>query len=137
MQVKYLQNKSTTAGVTWDTLYDHDDLVIGKCTVLALNDFKPHFHHVVEIYIITDGSGEVLINNEWFPAKKGDIFVINPFQWHCCKTNHSISLIYVFKKGPFKTIGYYSQTPNITTDNKTRDDLSNDKHIMDHPMAKL
>lgn len=44
---------------------------------------KYHYHDGVELLRINEGNATVVINNQSFDAKEGDVFVLNAFEAHC------------------------------------------------------
>ena len=61
------------------------------------------------MYVILDGEGEIYNHTEWVKIKKGESINFKPYTNHCCKTNSRIVLAYMFFKGPFNKIKYYSK----------------------------
>ena len=60
--------------------------------------------------MITNGSGFVYKNDRWFKAEKGNVFLFKAKELHCIKTNDSLEFMYLFPKGPFKTIKYHMKS---------------------------
>ena len=44
--------------------------------------FKDHCHKNIEMLFITDGVGDFKIDGEIFSAKKGDLIIVNPYEFH-------------------------------------------------------
>ena len=93
--------------IWYRTLYNDDDMVIGKCKLD--NSTKPliHYHNnATEIYIVIKGEGEVYNYPNWEPTKKGDVHIFPPYTPHCLRSTGKLTLLYIFTTGPFENINY-------------------------------
>ena len=114
--MSYLPETYTTENLTYDTLINTKDFVMGKCNILPGSDFKIHAHEIPETYVIIEGTGEVYNNDRWEAVSKGDVKVFDTGVWHSCRTSNptGIKLIYFFNTGPFSEIKYiYPQMSNL------------------------
>lgn len=106
-----LPNFLVTDNISYQTLFENENSVLGKCVLKKDNSFlKIHYHDYDEIYMITNGSGFIYKNDRWFKAEKGNVFLFKAKELHCAKTNDSLEFMYLFPKGPFKTIKYHMKS---------------------------
>lgn len=104
-----LPNSLISEGLVYYTVYENTNCVLGYCIINPNNQFRIHYHDTTEVYVVLDGTGEVYENNKWRKVSKGHIFVFGPNIEHCCRTYNEIILAYMFFKGPFNNIKYYSK----------------------------
>ena len=104
-----LPNSQHTTQIKYNTIYDTNDLVIGNCTIYSGNKLFIHYHDIDEIYIITEGIGEVYNGEKWVIARKGDIFKFKAGTYHgaMAAENYLLKFTYMFFTGPFNTIKYH------------------------------
>jgi len=91
----------------YETIYETNNTVVGKCTIFKGNKFTIHYHNISEIYIILDGNGEVFNKGKWEKTKKGDIFNFPPYTQHCARTSTMLKILYIFNNGPFNQVKYF------------------------------
>ena len=53
------------------------------------NRTYPHWHSGVEIIYVIAGEADVLFGDCWHTLKKGDLIIIPPKRFHCCKCSDS------------------------------------------------
>ena len=108
----YLPENYISEKLKYKTITNNKNFVLGTCAILPESDYKIHKHKISETYIITEGTGEIYVNDHWRSVKKGDVIVFKSDVWHCCKTSNpkGIKLVYFFNTGPFNTIEYIYQS---------------------------
>jgi quercetin dioxygenase-like cupin family protein len=63
-------------GVDSEVVFDSPRSQVMVRTAVKGTAIGGHFHSVTdEIVVVTGGSGEILVNGEWHPVKRGDVHV--------------------------------------------------------------
>ena len=65
-----------------------NDVVIRKAALVS--DFQQHAHNFAELVLVTDGSGEHIIEDSSYPLNRGDVYVINPDVSHGFRTSERL-----------------------------------------------
>ena len=107
-----LPNSQNNMKIKYNTIYDTNGLVIGICTIYSGNKLFLHYHDFDEVYMITEGIGEVYNGEKWVIARKGDIFKFKAGTYHSAMAaeNYPLKFTYMFLNGPFNTIKYYGKS---------------------------
>jgi AraC family L-rhamnose operon regulatory protein RhaS len=64
--------------------------------------FPPHKHHYFELLYIIDGAGFHTINNNQYPYKKGNLFLLTPYDTHSFQVVDETACCFIdFTKGLF------------------------------------
>jgi len=96
--------------ISWYKLINTKDLVLGKCKIQSKGYLFKHKHKIPEYYYILSGDGFMRLGNSYQLLVKDNFikipkntyhFTINPF-------NSDLEFLYIFTKGPFNKIKYYS-----------------------------
>lgn len=104
-----LPDSQNNMKIKYNTIYNTNELVIGNCTIYSGNKLFLHYHDFDEVYMITDGIGEIYNGEKWVIARKGDIFKFKAGTLHCAMSaeNYLLKFTYMFLNGPFNTIKYH------------------------------
>ena len=107
-----LPNSKDNLKIKYNTIYDTNELVVGNCTIYSGNKLFLHYHDFDEIYMITEGIGEVYNGEKWVIARRGDFFKFKAGTYHGAMAgeNYALKFTYMFLNGPFKMIKYYGKS---------------------------